>query len=105
MADHPVLVLTPRPLAEPIFVRDELLPPVTAADARNAYVDAVRALERLQRVATRRAADLPAPARSVALSTVERRTAGALADVLAVALAAGVVDAGATVTVTAKGGA
>ena len=105
MPAHPVLVLTPAPLADPIFVRDDSLPAATLDDARAAYVAAVEALARLQLVATRRASALRGPARSVALSTVERRTQGAMADVLAVAIAAGVVDAGATVTVTAKGGA
>ena len=90
LPEWPALVVTPAPLAEPAFVRDASLPPVTDAEARAAYQGAVDALARLQLVATRRAADLREPARSVALSTVERRTAGALADVLAVALAAGI---------------
>jgi len=90
MPTHPVLVLTPAPLADPMFVRDASIPSVTDAEARAAYRVAVDALARLQQVATRRAAALAEPARSVALSTVERRTQGAMADVLAVALAAGI---------------
>lgn len=89
MPTWPALVVSARPLAEPAFVRDVSIPAVTDAEARAAYQGAVDAIARLQLVATRRAADLREPARSVALSTVERRTQGAMADVLAVALAAG----------------
>lgn len=93
MPEGKLLFLARRPGDElATYVDDASLPAVADADALAAYRDAVAAVDRFARVATRRAADLHAeqPQRGVALSAVERATADALASLRTVALASGV---------------
>lgn len=93
LPDRPLLFLAARPGDDlATYVDDASLPAVTDAAALAAYRDAVAAVDRFARVATRRAADLHAqqPHRGVALSAVERGTADALASLRTVALASGV---------------